>query len=45
MNKADVIKNTASYHDAFIASLKDPHEAYGYLQIAIEEYQLDNDAE
>jgi DNA-binding phage protein len=45
MNKADVIKNTASYRDAFITSLKDPNEAYGYLQIAIEEYQIDNDSE
>jgi probable addiction module antidote protein len=45
MKKADLIKNTASYHDAFIASLRDPDEAYGYLQVAIEEYQIDNDAE
>ena len=45
MNKANLIKNTVSYHDGFIASLKDPGEAYGYLQVAIEEYQIDNDAE
>lgn len=45
MNKAHLIKNTVSYHDYLIASLKDPTEAYGYLQVAIEEYQLDNDAE
>lgn len=45
MNKDNLIKHTESYHDEFIASLKDPAEAYGYLQVAIEEYQIDNDAE
>jgi probable addiction module antidote protein len=45
MNKINLMKNTISYHDALITSLKDPKEAYGYLQVAIEEYQLDNDAE
>ena len=45
MNKDNLIKNTESYHDEFIASLKDPAEAYGYLQVALEEYQIDNDAE
>ncbi len=45
MNKDTLIENTASYHDEFIASLKDPAEAYGYLQVALEEYQIDNDAE
>lgn len=45
MNKDNLIQNTESYHDEFIASLKDPTEAYGYLQVALEEYQIDNDAE
>jgi probable addiction module antidote protein len=45
MNKEKLIKNTASYHDYLIGSLKDPDEAYGYLQVAIEEYQLDNNSE
>ena len=45
MNKENLIKHTVSYHDELIASLKDPAEAYGYLQVAIEEYQIDNDAE
>lgn len=45
MNKITILKNTENYHDEFISSLKNPEEAYGYLQIAIEEYQEDNDAE
>lgn len=45
MNKEKLLKNTMDYHDQFIDSLKNPEEAYGYLQIAMEEYQEDNDAE
>ena len=45
MNKEHILKNTESYHDDLIQSLKDPEEAFGYLQIAMEEYQEDNDAE
>ncbi|MBA2649862.1 MAG: putative addiction module antidote protein [Legionella sp.] len=45
MNKEHLLKNTVSYHDEFIDSLRNPEEAYGYLQVAIEEYQDDNDAE
>ena len=45
MNKDYIIENTVSYHDYLISSLKDPNEAYGYLQVAVEEYQVDNDAE
>jgi len=45
MNKDTLNKNTVSYHDEFIGSLKDPNEAYVYLQVAIEEYQEDNDTE
>lgn len=45
MNKEHILKHTTSYHDELIASLKNADEAYGYLQIAIEEYQEDNDSE
>lgn len=33
------------YNLTFCRFLKDPDEAFGYLQIAIEEYQEDNDSE
>ncbi len=45
MDKEHILKNTTSYHDEFIDSLKDSEEAFGYLQVALEEYQIDNDAE
>ena len=45
MNKEKLLKNTGDYQEEFINSLKNPEEAYGYLQVAIEEYQIDNDAE
>jgi probable addiction module antidote protein len=45
MNKAELLKNTADYHTQFVDSLKNSEEAYGYLQVAMEEYQEDNDAE
>ena len=45
MNKEWILKNTADYHEQFIDSLKNPQETYGYLQVAMEEYQEDNDAE
>lgn len=45
MNKEILSKNTVSYRDEFIDSLKDPNEAYVYLQVAIEEYQEDNDTQ
>lgn len=45
MNKEKLLKNTADYQKEFIDSLKDPEEAYGYLQVAMEEYQEDNDVE
>lgn len=45
MNKEKLLKNTEDYHTQFIDSLKNPEEAYGYLQVALEEYQEDNDAE
>lgn len=45
MSKAKILKNTASYHDELIESLKKPKEADLYLQIAMEEYQEDGDTE
>lgn len=42
MNRDKILDNTADYHSDLIASLKDPEEAYGYLQVALEEYQEDN---
>lgn len=45
MDKEHILKNTVSYQDEFVNTLKDPEEAFGYLQIALEEYQQDNDAE
>lgn len=45
MDKKHIIDNTVSYQDEFIETLKNPEEAFGYLQIAMEEYQEDNDAE
>ncbi len=45
MDKEHILKHTTSYHEELIESLKDPDEAYGYLQVAIEEYQEDNDSE
>jgi probable addiction module antidote protein len=37
--------STGSYEEQLIASLKDKQEAAAYLQVALEEYQKDNDAE
>ena len=45
MSKAKIIKNTASYHDELIESLKNPKEADLYLLIAMEEYHEDGDVE
>lgn len=45
MSKSKILKNTASYHDDLIESLKKPKEADLYLQIAMEEYQEDGDTE
>ena len=45
MNRTTILKNTEDYQEQFINSLKNPEEAYGYLQIALEEYQEDNDTE
>lgn len=45
MSKAKILKNTSSYHDELIESLKNPKEANLYLRIAMEEYQEDGDTE
>ncbi len=45
MSKAKILKNTASYHDELIESLKNSKEADLYLRIAMEEYQEDGDAD
>ena len=41
MNKKHILKNTTSYHDALIESLKDQDEAAVYLKVALEEYEND----
>jgi DNA-binding phage protein len=45
MSKSKILKNTASYHDELIKSLKKTKEANLYLRIAMEEYQEDGDTE
>ncbi len=45
MNKDKILHNTVDYNSDLITSLKDPEEAYGYLQVALEEYQEDNNLE
>lgn len=45
MNKSKILKNTMSYHDEFIQSLKKHKEADLYLRVAMEEYQEDGDTE
>ncbi len=45
MNKKKILKNTISYHEELIESLKNPKEANLYLNIAMEEYHEDGDSE
>jgi len=45
MSRAKILKNTSSYHDELIESLKDSKEADVYLKIAMEEYQDDGDTD
>lgn len=45
MSKSKMTKNTSSYHDELIESLKNPQEADLYLEIAMEEYHEDGDTE
>lgn len=43
MNKR-LKENTDNYHAELIESLKDRNEAAAYLQVALDEYQIDGDA-
>lgn len=45
MSKAKLLKNTTSYHNELIESLRDTKEADLYLRIAMEEYHEDGDVE
>ncbi len=45
MSKAEITKNTSSYHDELIKSLKNEREADLYLSMAMEEYREDGDVE
>lgn len=45
MSKAKLLRNTKSYHEGLIASLKKPREADLYLQLAMKEYHDDGDVE
>lgn len=45
MSKTKILKNTSSYHEELIQSLRKPKEADLYLHIAMEEYHEDGNAE
>lgn len=45
MSKTKILKNTISYHEKLIESLKNPKEANLYLSLAMEEYHEDGDSE
>lgn len=45
MSKNKLLKNTISYHDELIESLKNPTEADLYLELAMEEYYEDGNVE
>lgn len=45
MTKSRAQKITQNYEEWLINSLKDKKEASAYLQVALEEYQRDNDVE
>lgn len=45
MTRSKIHQFTGSYEEQLIASLKNKEEATTYLQVALEEYQKDNDAE
>lgn len=45
MSKSKILKNTTSYHEHLIATLKNRKEADLYLRIAMEEYHDDGDVE
>jgi len=43
MSKRSILKNTSSYHDRLIESLKNTEEANLYLRVAMDEYHEDGD--
>lgn len=45
MSKSKLSRHTKNYHDDLIIALRDPKECYAYLQVALDEYQEDNDAD
>ena len=45
MNKQQIIDKTGSFHDLLIKSLRNPEKAEAYLQVALDEYQEDANAE
>src|SRR5262245_7681872 len=45
MTKSKIQKMTINYEEWLINSLKDKEEAAAYLQVALEEYQKDNDVQ
>lgn len=45
MNKQQIIEQTGSFHDLLVESLKSPEKSKDYLNIALDEYQEDGDAE
>ncbi len=45
MNKQELLKNTTSYNEKLIQSLRDPEEVAAYLQVAFDEYQKDENTE
>jgi probable addiction module antidote protein len=45
MSNSKLSKHTKRYHDDLIEALREPKEAYAYLQVALDEYQEDNDAD
>ena len=43
MDRDFILKNTTSFRDNLIKSLKDPEEARAYLEAVLEEYKKDGD--
>ena len=43
MDRDFILKNTTSFKDNLIKSLKDPEEARAYLETVLEEYEKDGD--
>jgi probable addiction module antidote protein len=45
MNRQQISKQTGSFHELLIKSLKNKKKAAAYLQVALDEYQSDQDME